>query len=54
LDIVQKIWAPLRKHFVPPGVPRWLRAWDRCFARCRQVHVTSRHLKQSSPSCVWN
>jgi len=22
LDIFQKIWAPLRKLFVPPGVPR--------------------------------
>ena len=28
LDIVQKIWAPLRKLFAPPGVPSWLRA---CF-----------------------
>jgi len=27
LDIVQKIWAPLRKLFAPPGVPGWLRAW---------------------------
>ena len=26
LDIVQKIWAPLRKLFAPPGVPSWLRA----------------------------
>jgi len=31
LDIVQKIWAPLRKHFAHPrpspgGVPSWLRA----------------------------
>jgi len=26
LDIVQKIWAPLRKLFTPPGVPSWLRA----------------------------
>jgi len=25
LDIVQKIWAPLRKLFAPPGVPSWLR-----------------------------
>jgi len=22
-----KNWAPLRKLFSPPGVPRWLRAW---------------------------
>ena len=27
LDIAQKIWAPPRKLFVPPGVPSWLRAW---------------------------
>jgi len=27
LHIVQKIWAPLRKLFAPPGVPSWLRAW---------------------------
>ena len=26
LDIVPKIWAPLRKLFAPPGVPIWLRA----------------------------
>ena len=26
LDIVQKIWAPLGKLFVPSGVPSWLRA----------------------------
>jgi len=26
LDIVQKIWAPLGKLFVSPGVPSWLRA----------------------------
>ena len=26
LDIVQKIWAPLRKLFAPPGVPSSLRA----------------------------
>jgi len=26
LDIVHKIWAPLRKLFTPPGVPSWLRA----------------------------
>jgi len=27
-DIVQEIWAPLRKLFAPPapGVPSWLRA----------------------------
>jgi len=28
LDIVQKIWAPLRKLFARPGVPSWLRAWS--------------------------
>jgi len=28
LDIVQKIWAPLRKLFAPTGVPSWLRACD--------------------------
>jgi len=27
LDTVQKIWAPHRKVFAPPGVPSWLRAW---------------------------
>jgi len=27
LAIVQKFLAPLRKHFAPPGVPSWLRAW---------------------------
>ena len=26
--IVQKIWAPLRKLFLPPGVPSWLRTWS--------------------------
>jgi len=26
LDIVWKIWAPLRKLFATPGVPTWLRA----------------------------
>jgi len=28
MDIVQKIWAPLRKLFALPGVPSWLRAWS--------------------------
>jgi len=28
LDIVQKIWAPLRKVFVPPSDPSWLRACE--------------------------
>jgi len=28
LDTVQKIWAPLRKFFALPGVPRSLRACD--------------------------
>ena len=27
LDIVQKIWTPLRKLFALPGDPSWLRAW---------------------------
>jgi len=27
LDIVQKVWAPFRKLFVPPDDPSWLRAW---------------------------
>jgi len=27
LDIVQKIWATLRKLFPPPGFLSWLRAW---------------------------
>jgi len=27
LDTIQKISAPLRKFFAPPGVPSWLRAW---------------------------
>jgi len=27
LDIVQKMWAPSRKLFAPPGSPSWLRAW---------------------------
>jgi len=26
LDLIQKIWAPLRKLFTAPGVPNWLRA----------------------------
>jgi len=26
LDMVRKIWAPLKKLFAPPGVLRWLRA----------------------------
>jgi len=26
LDIVQKIYAPLKKLFAPPGDPSWLRA----------------------------
>jgi len=26
LDVVHKMWAPLRKLFAPPGVPSWLRA----------------------------
>jgi len=30
LDIVQKILAPLRKLFAPPGVPSWLPAWSGC------------------------
>jgi len=29
IDIVLKIWAPLRKLFAPPGVPSWLWAWTR-------------------------
>jgi len=28
LDTVLKYWAPLRKLFVPPGVPSWLWAWQ--------------------------
>jgi len=31
LDIVWKIWAPLRKLFATPGVPSWLRAWAKPF-----------------------
>ena len=27
LDIVQEMWAPLGKLFIPPAVPSWLRAW---------------------------
>jgi len=27
LDIVSKIWAPLRTLFASPSVPSWLRAW---------------------------
>jgi len=27
LDIVLKNWTPLRKLFVPPGLPVWLRVW---------------------------
>jgi len=27
VDIVQKMWAPLRKRFAPPSDPSWLRAW---------------------------
>jgi len=27
LDIVQRIWAPLKKLFASPGVPSWLQAW---------------------------
>jgi len=27
--VVQKLWAPLRKPFAPPGVPSWLRV---CFS----------------------
>jgi len=27
-DTVQKIRAPLKKLFVPPSVPSWLRAWS--------------------------
>jgi len=26
LDIVQKLWTPLRKLFATPDVPSWLRA----------------------------
>jgi len=26
LDMVQKMWAHLRKVFAPPGVPSWLQA----------------------------
>jgi len=29
LDIVQKIWAPLRNVFAPPGVISWLRDWNK-------------------------
>jgi len=28
LGIVYKIWVPLRKLFVFPGVPSWLQAWS--------------------------
>jgi len=31
LDIVQKIWAPLRRLFAPPGVPSWLRSCYSCY-----------------------
>jgi len=27
LDTIQKIWAPPRKLFCPPGAISWLRAW---------------------------
>jgi len=27
LDIVKKIWVPLRKLIAPLGLPSWLRAW---------------------------
>jgi len=36
LDIAQKIWAPLRKLFAPPGVLTWLRACRRV-KRCRSI-----------------
>jgi len=29
LDIVEKIWGPLRKLFSTRGVPSWLRDWSR-------------------------
>jgi len=37
LDIVQKIWAPLRQLFAPPGVPSWLRA---CFTVVGKDYIT--------------
>jgi len=30
LDIIQKIWAPLRTLFSPPGALSWLRACVSC------------------------
>jgi len=41
LDIVQKIWAPLRKLFAPPGVPSWLRA---CLTLGRLFSYSTVHL----------
>jgi len=38
LDTVQKIWAPLKKLFAPPGIPSWLRA---CLRTQQSMKVSS-------------
>ena len=60
LDTVQKIWAPLRKLFAPPGIPSWLRAChtDSCYCRNWTVTPGPRHFftknkqKKEKPSIL--
>ena len=46
-----KIWAPLRKHFAPPGVPSWLRAWW-CVYQGKKCQ-TPQPTKKFHPTFVW-
>jgi len=39
LDIVQKIWAPLKKLITPLGAPSWLRAWTVVTQPSRPLYV---------------
>jgi len=39
LDIILKIWAPLRKHFAPLGVPSWLLAWLKLRTDCLSLNI---------------
>jgi len=45
LDIVQKIWAPLKKLFAPLGIPSWLRG-------CQHVTVSLHYLSRCLRSAV--
>jgi len=54
-DIFQKFWAPLRKHFAPPGVSSWLRACSSllllCFACFTYASMDTAYFVKFSSVC---